>query len=67
MVDGVKSGDPSLFQIEADIMHMDAPLSMIHRETWALRILTGIWKATAVGARGQRDAKGHRRQHSEPM
>ena len=52
MVEGANSGDPSCFQTEADITQVDAPSSMMHWETLAFQILTGIWKATKVGRGG---------------
>ena len=55
IVEGANSGDPSCFQTEADITQVDAPSSIIHRETLAFRILTGIWKATEGGRGGWSD------------
>ena len=49
IVEGANSGDMSCFQTEVDITQVDAPFSMIQRETLEFRILTGIWKATEVG------------------
>ena len=50
IVDGASSGDPSCFQTTVDIRQVDAPSSIMHRETLAFWILTGIWKA--IEARG---------------
>ena len=52
IVEGANSGDPSYFQSKVDITQVDAPSSIIHRETLAFRILTGIWKVTEAGRGG---------------
>ena len=55
IMEGANSGDLSCFQTEADITQVDAPSSIIHRDTVAFRILTGIWKATEGGRGGWSD------------
>ena len=51
IMEGANSRDPSCFQTEVDITQVDAPSSIMHRETLAFWILTGIWKVTEAGRR----------------
>jgi hypothetical protein len=42
MAEGKSSGEPSFYHTVLDMMHVDAPSSMIHRCTVMFRILIGI-------------------------
>jgi hypothetical protein len=42
MAEGKSSGEPSFCHTFLDMMHVDAPSSMIHRWTMMFGILTGI-------------------------
>jgi hypothetical protein len=42
MAEGMSSGELSFYHTILDMMHVDAPSSMIHRWTMMFRIFTGI-------------------------
>ena len=52
MVNGENAGDLSCFQTVVDITLVDAPSSIMHWETMALRNQTGILKVVDEGKEG---------------